>query len=64
MVQSQLGQIVFETLLDKTNHKKGLMEWLKVKALSSNHSIKKKKKKGKKEFGSQQSNALPSQGNP
>jgi hypothetical protein len=24
--------------LDKTQHKKGLVEWLKMKALSSNHS--------------------------
>jgi hypothetical protein len=29
-VQSQLGQIVCETLCQKTLHKKGLVEWLKV----------------------------------
>jgi hypothetical protein len=34
-VQSQPGQIVFKTLSQKTLHKKGLVEWLKVKALSS-----------------------------
>jgi hypothetical protein len=31
--------------LKKTHHKKGLVEWLKVKALSSNHSTVKKKRK-------------------
>jgi hypothetical protein len=31
--------------LEKTHHKKGLVEWLKVKALSSNPSTAKKKKK-------------------
>jgi hypothetical protein len=30
VVQSQLGQIVPETLSQKTHHKKGLVEWLKV----------------------------------
>jgi hypothetical protein len=29
-VQNQPGQIVFETLSQKTLHKKGLVEWLKV----------------------------------
>jgi hypothetical protein len=29
-VQSQPGQIVHETLSQKTLHKKGLVEWLKV----------------------------------
>jgi hypothetical protein len=32
--------------LQKPYHKKGLVEWLKVKALSSNPSTMKKKKKG------------------
>jgi hypothetical protein len=43
MVQSQLRQIVLETLARKTPHKKGLVEWLKVWALSSNPSTTKKK---------------------
>jgi ribosomal protein S21 len=34
-------------LLKKTHHKKGLVEWLKVYALSSNPSMAKKKKKNK-----------------
>jgi hypothetical protein len=34
--------------LKKTHHKKGLVEWLKVKALSSNPSTAKKKKKKEK----------------
>jgi hypothetical protein len=29
-VQSQPGQIVHETYLEKNHHKKGLVEWLKV----------------------------------
>jgi hypothetical protein len=29
-VQSQPGQILHETYLKKTHHKKGLMEWLKM----------------------------------
>jgi hypothetical protein len=33
--------------------KKGLVKWLKVKALSSSSSATKKKKKGEKEFASQ-----------
>jgi hypothetical protein len=33
-------------LLKKTHHKKGLVEWLKVEALSSNPNTAKKKKKG------------------
>jgi hypothetical protein len=45
-VQGQLGQIVHETYLKKTLHKKGLVEWLKVQALSSDSStIKKERKK-------------------
>jgi hypothetical protein len=38
VVQSQPGQIVHETLSQKKkkNHKKELVEWLKVKAQSSN----------------------------
>jgi hypothetical protein len=43
-VQSQPGQIVLETLSRKTHHKKGLVEWLKVKALSSSPSTEEKKK--------------------
>jgi hypothetical protein len=31
--------------LEKTHHKKGLVEWLKVKVLGSNPSTAKKKKK-------------------
>jgi hypothetical protein len=42
MVQSQPGQIVCETLSQKTLHKKGLVEWIKVKALSSSPSTAKK----------------------
>jgi hypothetical protein len=47
MVQSQPGQIVCETLSRKKNiTRKGLMEWLKVRVLSSNPStIKNKNKK-------------------
>jgi hypothetical protein len=40
--------------LKKTHHKKELVEWLKVKALSSSLSTEKKKKKqilGNMEFG-------------
>jgi hypothetical protein len=45
VVQSQPRQIVRKTLyLENTSHKKGLVEWLKVKALSSNPNSKKKKK--------------------
>jgi hypothetical protein len=44
-VQSQPGQIICKTLSQKNHHKKGLVEWLKVKALSSSPSTKKKKKK-------------------
>jgi hypothetical protein len=36
MVQSQPWQIVHEILSQKTHHKKVLVEWLKMKALSSN----------------------------
>jgi hypothetical protein len=43
-VQSQLGQIVPQhPILKKTYHKKGLVEWLKVQALSSNPSTANKK---------------------
>jgi hypothetical protein len=45
-VQSQPGQTVHETL-KKPFTKIGLVEWLKVKALSSSHSTTKKKKKGR-----------------
>jgi hypothetical protein len=41
-VQSQPGQIVHETLSRKTLHRKRLGEWLKVKALSSSPSTRKK----------------------
>jgi hypothetical protein len=41
MVRSQPGQVVLETLSQKTlSQKIGLVEWLKVDALSSNPSIK------------------------
>jgi hypothetical protein len=48
-VQSQCGQIVQETLSEKKKkkknyHIKGLVEWLKVWALSSSPSTAKKKK--------------------
>jgi hypothetical protein len=33
-----------DTILKKTHHKKVLVEWLKVKALSSNPTTEKKKK--------------------
>jgi hypothetical protein len=33
------------TYPERTHHKKGLMEWLKVEALNSNPSTAKKKKK-------------------
>jgi hypothetical protein len=46
-VQSQSRQIVCETLSHKTLHKTRAGEWLKVKALSSNPSIAKKKKRKK-----------------
>jgi hypothetical protein len=39
MIQSQPGEIVCKTLSGKIFHRKGLVEWLKVKALSSNPSI-------------------------
>jgi hypothetical protein len=39
MVQSQSGQIVHKTL----SHKRGLVEWLKVKGLTSSPSTEKKK---------------------
>jgi hypothetical protein len=44
-VQSQPRQIVpQDPILKKKNHKKGLVEWLKVKALSSNSRTAKKTK--------------------
>jgi hypothetical protein len=39
--------MIHQTLSQKTLHKKGLEEWLKVKALSSSPSTVKKKKKDK-----------------
>jgi hypothetical protein len=47
MVQRQPGQIVCETLSQKTLHRKGLVEWLKVKILSSSPSTAIHKKKVK-----------------
>jgi hypothetical protein len=49
--QSQPRQIVHETLSEKTLHKKRLVEWLKVKALSSNPSTKEREREGGKEGG-------------
>jgi hypothetical protein len=43
-IQNQPRQIVRETLLEKTHQKKGLVKWLKVKALSSNPRTAKNKK--------------------
>jgi hypothetical protein len=40
VVQSQPVQLVCETLSRKKNHKKGLVEWLKVYTISSNPSTK------------------------
>jgi hypothetical protein len=40
-VQSQSRQIEGETLSEKNHHKIGLVEWLKVKALSPNPSTEK-----------------------
>jgi hypothetical protein len=46
MVQSQPGQTVHKTLSQKIPSEKiGLVEWLKVRALSSSPSTAKKKKK-------------------
>jgi hypothetical protein len=42
------GKTVLKTLSQKTHHKKRLVEWLKVKALSSNLSTVKKKKRKRK----------------
>jgi hypothetical protein len=42
MIQSHCGQLLGETLFQKTHHKKGLMEWIKVYALSLNPSTTKK----------------------
>jgi hypothetical protein len=50
-VPSQPGEIVHKTLSQKNPLQKiGLVEWLKVKALSSNPSTGKKKKVGPKQF--------------
>jgi hypothetical protein len=43
-VQSQPGQIVHKSLSQKHPSQKGLVEWLKVKALSSSSSTKNNKK--------------------
>jgi hypothetical protein len=48
LVQSQPRQIVHKTLSQKTFTKIGLLEWLKVEALSSSPVPPKKKKKRKK----------------
>jgi hypothetical protein len=53
MVQSQHGQIVRETLSQKTFTKIELMEWHKVKALSSSPSTKKTKERKKMVFRNQ-----------
>jgi hypothetical protein len=45
VIQSQSRQIIHETLSQKKNHTKGLLEWLKVEALSSSPCTAKKKKK-------------------
>jgi plasmid maintenance system antidote protein VapI len=45
--ESQPGQIVQESLSQKNLTQKGLVEWLKVKALSSSPSLEKKKNKQK-----------------
>jgi hypothetical protein len=50
-LQSQPGQIVHETLSPKYPPQKGLVDWIKVKALSSRPGTKKKKKKERKEKG-------------
>jgi hypothetical protein len=47
LVQSQPRQIVHKTLSQKTFTKIGLLEWLKVEALSSSPVPPKKKKKKK-----------------
>jgi hypothetical protein len=47
VVRSLPGQIICETLSQKHLTQKGLEEWLKVKALSSNPSTAKKIKKKK-----------------
>jgi hypothetical protein len=44
-VQSQSRQRVHETYLEKTHHKKGLVEWLKVKTLSSSPNTTHRQKK-------------------
>jgi hypothetical protein len=44
VVLSQLGEIVRKTLFEKPFTKIGLVEWPKVKALSSSPSTEKKKK--------------------
>jgi hypothetical protein len=49
MVQSQPRQQFARFYLKKTYHKKGLVEWLKVKALSSDPILKGKKKRCKTE---------------
>jgi hypothetical protein len=45
MVQSQPGKIVREILSQKCPSQKGLVEWLKVKALNSSSSNARKKKR-------------------
>jgi site-specific recombinase XerC len=47
-VQSQPGQIAHKTLSRKNSSQKGLVEWLKVKTMSSNPSTTKKTKNKKK----------------
>jgi hypothetical protein len=43
--EASLGKKLERPYLGNTHHKKGLVEWLKVKALSSSPSTAKKKKK-------------------
>jgi hypothetical protein len=51
VVQSQPGQIVLKTLSQEYPSQKGLVEWLKVKALSSSPSAAKNKRKEGREEG-------------
>jgi hypothetical protein len=44
-LEASLGKYLVRTYLEKTLHKKGLVEWLKVETLSSKPSTNKRKKK-------------------
>jgi hypothetical protein len=50
MVRSQHGETVCKTLSQKYLTQKGMVEWLKVKALTSNPSTCKKEKKKNPDF--------------